>query len=183
MWTVYKPLLDGQLPADSGFPAVLQSTPAMNVDKTPCQTHTHPYTTKTAVCRTKTKLRSPPATPKNRHRSYGHLLREHGATTNAPTKRNDAFSRSRRSPYHSYISCLFPFLPDVVVGESRVEHLEVRVVDVLEHQAGRLALRVADHVQELDDVGAPAKVLQDLDLPDNTRWWFWATKKQSGDAR
>ena len=36
--------------------------------------------------------------------------------------------------------------PDVVVGEGGVEHLEVGVVDVLEHQAGCLALGVSDDV-------------------------------------
>lgn len=52
-----------------------------------------------------------------------------------------------------------PSSPDVVVRERRVEDLEVGVVDVLKHEAGRLALRVAHHVEELDDVGAAAEVL------------------------
>lgn len=56
-------------------------------------------------------------------------------------------------------------VPDVVVREGGIEHLEVGVVDVLEHQAWRLALRVAHDIQQLDDVRSPAKVLQDLDLP------------------
>ena len=54
---------------------------------------------------------------------------------------------------------------DVGVDEGGVERLEVGVVDVLEHQAGRLGLRVAHHVQQLDHVGAAVQVLQDLDLP------------------
>lgn len=55
--------------------------------------------------------------------------------------------------------------PDVVVCEGGIKDLEVRVVNVLEHQTGRLALRVSHDVQQLDDVCASAQVLQDLDFP------------------
>lgn len=44
-------------------------------------------------------------------------------------------------------------------------HLEVRVLHLLKHEAGRLGVRVPHHVQQLDDVGPAAQVLQDLDLP------------------
>ena len=37
----------------------------------------------------------------------------------------------------------------VVVGQRREQDLEVRVVDMLEDQAGRLALRVLDDVEEV----------------------------------
>lgn len=59
--------------------------------------------------------------------------------------------------------------PNVVVGEGGVEHLEVGVVDVLEHQTGRLALWVSHDVQQLDDVSPAAQILQDLDLPAQQR--------------
>lgn len=53
---------------------------------------------------------------------------------------------------------------DVDVVELGVQAAEVGVVDVLEDERGRLALRVADDVEEGDDVGAAGEVLQDLDL-------------------
>lgn len=40
----------------------------------------------------------------------------------------------------------------VQVAQRGVQHLEVRVVDVLKHQRGRLGLRLAHDVQHLDDV-------------------------------
>jgi len=52
----------------------------------------------------------------------------------------------------------------VVVLEFGVEGAEVGVVDVLEDEAGRLALAVAHDVEEGDDVGSAGEVLQDLDL-------------------
>jgi hypothetical protein len=55
-------------------------------------------------------------------------------------------------------------VPDVVVRQGRVQDLEVGVVHVLEDEGGGLALRVADDVEELDDVGSAAHVLEDLDL-------------------
>ena len=55
-------------------------------------------------------------------------------------------------------------VPDVVVRQGGVQDLEVGVVHVLEDEGGGLALRVADDVEELDDVGTAAHVLEDLDL-------------------
>jgi len=59
-------------------------------------------------------------------------------------------------------------LKDVVahidVVELGVQAAEVGVVDVLEDERRRLALRVADDVEEGDDIGAAGEVLQDLDL-------------------
>lgn len=55
-------------------------------------------------------------------------------------------------------------VPDVVVRQGRVQDLEVGVVHVLEDERGGLALRVADDVEELDDVGTAAHVLEDLNL-------------------
>lgn len=46
--------------------------------------------------------------------------------------------------------------PDIVVREGGIQDLEVRVVDVFEDKAWRLALRISHHIQQLDDVGAPA---------------------------
>ena len=53
---------------------------------------------------------------------------------------------------------------DVKVGELRVQHLEVGVVDVLEDERRRLALGLAHDVEELDDVRSAREVLKDLDL-------------------
>lgn len=53
---------------------------------------------------------------------------------------------------------------NVQVGQRGVQHLEIDVVDVLEDQRGGLALRIPDHVEELDDVGPAAHVLQYFDL-------------------
>ena len=63
-----------------------------------------------------------------------------------------------------YLQQLVQVVPHVAVHECGVQHLEVRVVDVLEDQAGGFGLRVAHNVQQLDDVGTPTQVLQDLDL-------------------
>lgn len=54
--------------------------------------------------------------------------------------------------------------PDVGVGERRVEDLEVCGGDVLEDERRGLGRRVAHAVEQRDDVGAAAQVLQDLDL-------------------
>lgn len=53
---------------------------------------------------------------------------------------------------------------DIIVGEPRVESPEIRVVDIFEHQAWRLALTVANHVQQGDHIGATRQVLKDLDF-------------------
>ena len=55
-------------------------------------------------------------------------------------------------------------VPHVVIDELGVQASEVGVVDVLEDQRGRLALRVAHHVQQGHHVGPARQVLQDLDL-------------------
>ena len=55
-------------------------------------------------------------------------------------------------------------IPNVVVGQRGVQDFEVRVVHVLEDQARRLRLRVADDVEQLDDVRPAAHVLQYLYL-------------------
>ena len=56
-------------------------------------------------------------------------------------------------------------VPDVIVHQRWVQHFEVGVVDILKHEAGRLGLGISHHVQQLDDIGAPTQVLQDLDFP------------------
>jgi len=55
-------------------------------------------------------------------------------------------------------------VPNVIIGQSGVQSLEVEVVHVLEDQARRLGDRISDNIQQLDDVLAPGEVLQDLDL-------------------
>jgi hypothetical protein len=54
--------------------------------------------------------------------------------------------------------------PHVDVVELGVQAAEVGVVDVLEDERRRLALRVPDHVEEGNNIGAPGQILQDLDL-------------------
>ena len=53
---------------------------------------------------------------------------------------------------------------DVEVVEFGVEGAEVGVVDVFEDEGGGFALAVADDVEQGDDVGPAAEVLEDLDL-------------------
>ena len=53
---------------------------------------------------------------------------------------------------------------DVDVVELGVEGAEVGVIDELKDERGRLALRVADDVEQGDDVGPAGEVLQNLDL-------------------
>lgn len=64
----------------------------------------------------------------------------------------------------SYLQQLVQIVPYVVVDQGRVKNLEICVVDILKHQTGCPGLRVPDYIQELDDVCAPADVLQDFDL-------------------
>ena len=52
----------------------------------------------------------------------------------------------------------------VGVRERRVEDFEVGGGDVLEDEGRGLGRRVAHAVEQRDDVGPPAQVLQDLDL-------------------
>jgi len=47
----------------------------------------------------------------------------------------------------------------IVVDKARVEGAEVGVVDVLEDQAGRLALAVSHHVEQGDNVWPARQVL------------------------
>lgn len=53
---------------------------------------------------------------------------------------------------------------DVDVDKLGVEGSEVGVVDKLEDERWGFALRVPNHVEQGDDVGAACQVLQDLDL-------------------
>ncbi|GBE58785.1 NAD-specific glutamate dehydrogenase, putative [Babesia ovata] len=61
------------------------------------------------------------------------------------------------------------------VGESqhRVQDLEIRVVDIFEYQRRRPALRVLDNVQEFDDVGSAAQVLENLNFTFNLLFLEW----------
>lgn len=53
---------------------------------------------------------------------------------------------------------------DVEIGETRVQGSKVRVVDIFEDQARRLALVVAHHIQQGHDVGSTCQVLENLDF-------------------
>jgi len=55
-------------------------------------------------------------------------------------------------------------VPNIDIVEFGVQAPKVRVVYELEDERGRLALRVANDIEEGDDVGAAGKVLQNLDL-------------------
>mmetsp|Transcript_29998 Transcript_29998/g.71347 ORF Transcript_29998/g.71347 Transcript_29998/m.71347 type:complete len:291 (+) Transcript_29998:340-1212(+) len=55
-------------------------------------------------------------------------------------------------------------IPNVVVGKCGIQYFEVRVVHVLEDQAWRLRLRVANDIKQLDDVCPTAHILQYLYL-------------------
>ena len=58
---------------------------------------------------------------------------------------------------------LVDVVPNVEVRQRGVQQLEVRVVDVLEDEARGLGLWVTHHVQQLNDVLAPAQVLAQQD--------------------
>lgn len=64
-------------------------------------------------------------------------------------------------------------IANVKVRKRRVQHLEVSVVDVLKDERGRLALRIANDVQQLDNVGTAAHVLKDLNLALNLLLLDW----------
>lgn len=53
---------------------------------------------------------------------------------------------------------------NIIVTEGGVEHFKVSVVYVLEYQAGGLAVRIADNIQQLNNVGTSTKILKDLYL-------------------
>jgi len=53
---------------------------------------------------------------------------------------------------------------DVKVGELGVKNLEVGIVDALKDQRGGLGLRIADNVEEGNDIGTSGQVLENLDL-------------------
>lgn len=52
----------------------------------------------------------------------------------------------------------------IIVGEARVQGSKVGVVDVFKDQTGRLALTIANDVQQSHDIGTIGQILQDLDL-------------------
>ena len=54
--------------------------------------------------------------------------------------------------------------PHIVVHKARIERSEVRVVHVLEDQAGSLALTVSHNVQQCDNIWPARQILKNLDL-------------------
>mmetsp|Transcript_72137 Transcript_72137/g.88486 ORF Transcript_72137/g.88486 Transcript_72137/m.88486 type:complete len:281 (+) Transcript_72137:214-1056(+) len=64
-------------------------------------------------------------------------------------------------------------VPNVMVRQRRVELLEVRVVDVLKDQAWGLGLRIPHYVQELHDIRAAVKVLQNPDFTFDLLFLYW----------
>lgn len=59
---------------------------------------------------------------------------------------------------------LVDVVPNVIVSKSRIQHFEVCVVHILENEAGSLGVGISDNIQQLDNVGATAQVLQDFYL-------------------
>jgi hypothetical protein len=53
---------------------------------------------------------------------------------------------------------------NIVIGESRVEHFEVDVVDVFCDQAWDLGSRIANHVQQGYDIWTSGQVLENFDF-------------------
>lgn len=55
-------------------------------------------------------------------------------------------------------------ISDVEIGESRVEHFEVDIVDVFCDQAWDLGSRIANHVQQGYNIRTSSQVLKDFDF-------------------
>lgn len=53
---------------------------------------------------------------------------------------------------------------NIVIGEPRVKRAEIGIVHGFEDQTWGLALVIAHHIQQSDDIGASGEVLKDLDL-------------------
>ena len=64
----------------------------------------------------------------------------------------------------TYFEKLEHVIPDIIIGESGVEHFEVDVVDVFCDQAWNLGSRIADHVQQGYDIWASSQVLENFDF-------------------
>jgi len=72
----------------------------------------------------------------------------------------------------------------IVVGQRRVECLEIDVIDILLNEARGLSEGLNDDIQQVNDVGTAREILQDLDLTkdlllldgfenlDDTRFFF-----------
>lgn len=54
---------------------------------------------------------------------------------------------------------------NVKVAQCWVEHLEIQIVNVLEHQRRSLRYGVLDYIKQPDDVRSATEILQNLDLP------------------
>ena len=55
-------------------------------------------------------------------------------------------------------------VPDIVIGESRIEHFEVDVMDVFRDQTWDLGSRIANHVQQGYDIWTSGQVLENFDF-------------------
>jgi hypothetical protein len=55
-------------------------------------------------------------------------------------------------------------IANIVIGESRIEHLEICIIDVFKDERGSLGLRIADDIKELNNVGSATHVLKNLDF-------------------
>ncbi len=92
-------------------------------------------------------------------------LKQRMEATKTMNTRSDKEDALQSHPaIRTYDQYLVDVVPDIEIGQSWVQDFEVCVVDVLEDQTRRLGVWIPDDVQQFDDVGTPAQVLQDLNL-------------------
>jgi len=66
---------------------------------------------------------------------------------------------------NAHLEKLEHVISDIKIGESRVKHFEVDIVDVFHDQARDLGGRIADHVQQGHDIWTSGQVLENFDFP------------------
>jgi hypothetical protein len=55
-------------------------------------------------------------------------------------------------------------ITNVIVCESRIEYLEIGIVDIFKDKRRSLGLWISDNVEELNNVGSSTHVLENLDF-------------------
>ena len=70
----------------------------------------------------------------------------------------------------SYLNQLIHIVSDILIGQRRIEHFEIRIVHVFENQTGRFGLWIADDIQQSDNVRSAHQCLQNLDLSLYLTW-------------
>lgn len=64
---------------------------------------------------------------------------------------HDAFAVAEVQRFQQFVN----IIPDIVVDKTRIKCPKVGVVHILEHKARRLALAVANHIQQCDNIRPP----------------------------